>query len=144
MIARNDGRCVYYLSDNDCYDPQLISGYLASLIIFMKTHHNQTPLGITLKDGQWIFTHDEKGSFFIAASIRTKNDIDEIFIREAMNDIMKSIHIIAGHQTIPILEEESQIKMILDQMIKDKLSNITGKDRINKYKPGILVTGSTI
>ena len=138
LIAQNDGRCIYYLSEKEHNDPQLTSGYLASLGIFMQIHDNRIPKGIILNKGQWVIEHNTRQNFFIGMAINSDSRIDEKVAREVIEEIQESIHIIMGIEPIPLMKQEKQIWEIVDQTIKNKLIKLTGKKQITNFGPGLL------
>ena len=138
LISRTDGRCLYYLSDEYHYDPQLISGYLASLIMFMKSHQNNVPKTIILDKGLWVLEQDESEIYFIAASIDTNDPKEEDTVRNLLNEILESVIIITGNKVIPIESDEDEIQKIIDETIKSKLLSILTIEEAFKFQPGIL------
>lgn len=138
LISKTDGRCLYYLSEEYHHDPQLISGYLASLIMFMKSHQSNVPKTIVLEKGQWIFEYDPAEVFFIAASIEANNVLDEEIVRNTLSEILTAVIIITGNNTIPLESNHESIQKILDDTIKMKLLPILTKQNALKFQPGIL------
>ena len=138
LISKTDGRCLYYLSNEYKHDPQLISGYLASLIIFLRSHQNRFPKTIVLDKGQWIIEFDPSEEFFIAASILSENGKEEQKSRAILVDILNSIVLITGSRVVPIEDDDDPIKEIIDQTIKSKLIEISPEKEVLKYQPGIL------
>ena len=138
LISKIDGRCLYYLSKDYKHDPQLISGYLASLIVFMKLHQDRMPKTIILDKGQWIIEFDQTDEFFVAASILSENGYEGNKSREILVDILNSITLIAGSRVIPIEDDEDPVREIIDQTIKSKLIELIPEKEALKYQPGIL------
>jgi hypothetical protein len=138
LISRNDGRCLYFLAEEEKYDPQLIAGYLASLNMFMKTNHNQTPKMIITDKGIWIIVHSLEEEFFIAASTNSTSIIDAEIIQEKMLLIFDSLIILTGNKVIPLLETEKSLREIIDTTIRTNLSRILDHKDLTKFKPGIV------
>jgi hypothetical protein len=139
LISRNDGRCLYYLSQKKDVDPQLISGYIASLLIFMRTHHQRQLKAIIMSQGQWIIEYDPHEVFFIAASSYSRTAIDESLIREVLKDILQALVLMTGDRVVPLAESEREtVWSIVDQTIRAKLKELVPGEEIDFYQPGIL------
>ncbi|MBD3191603.1 MAG: hypothetical protein GF308_13225 [Candidatus Heimdallarchaeota archaeon] len=137
LMAMKDGRCLYYLTKNHSFDPQLISSYLASLIIYMQIHHSRRPKVICMENGQWIIEQDFMGEYFIALLIHSSSKIDERFAREILREIMNSIAIITGDRVTPINYDKEFIWGFIDHMLREKLQQLT-IEKIADFTPGLL------
>lgn len=137
LIAMKDGRCLYYLTENQSFDPQLISSYLASLIIYMQIHHNRRPKLIGMENGQWIIELEFMGDFFIAILIESGSMVDERFARATLAEILKSLVIISGGRVSPIKYDREFNWAFVDHMIREKLQQLTDK-KIANFVPGLL------